>query len=627
MKKTEIGTLAATLVMAGSALAGDLALPEGYTRQEWAREVGPSQPLTVASYRGNDAQTHLPNGGFTANYKGPWKHDLFHSDHRPYSVKDLDLIGKAARGVVMPWTCASGNAGRAMPDGTWLRCDLKPGSAAFYLQTCNHPADTWGASGDTSVWRAFDAPEKGDYRLSFRYAGRPGMFGATTHVRVWKGVGTKGEKVMERTVRAMSDAAFVQYDAFVGIAEPGRYTVEFFQRQPEEMGARTDKTIVIDSVEFVRDRLFEQVKAERASALPAKYDVAALVYPGYQPDPRWPKELGIFREGIGEWQNIKEAKPKWPGHYQPRRPVWGFENEADPKVMERKIEAASSHGVNVFIYDWYWYYGRPFLEAGLHDGFLGARNNGKMQFFLMWANHNWTEGCNNKVSRRNDRLLWDVGAGLGPEGFRAMARRVIDMYFSRPNYYRICGRPVFMIYEMSTFVRCMGGMEEAAKALRLFREDCEAAGLGGVHLMGCSWGAFRPEHVAALGMESATMYTYAHHVMPKGAYLPWAAKGLAKLDAEKARLRGLKAYFGHATVGWDTNPRYPEVMDTVVNSTPAEFEKALRDVKDWCDRNTPAGYPRLISINAWNEWIEGSYLEPDEKYGMGYLEAIHKVFR
>lgn len=63
------------------------------------------------------------------------------------------------------------------------------------------------------------------------------------------------------------------------------------------------------------------------------------------------------------------------------------------------------------------------------------------------------------------------------------------------------------------------------------------------------------------------------------------------------------------------------------NSTPAEFEKALRDVKDWCDRNTPAGYPRLISINAWNEWIEGSYLEPDEKYGMGYLEAIHKVFR
>ena len=123
------------------------------------------------------------------------------------------------------------------------------------------------------------------------------------------------------------------------------------------------------------------------------------------------------------------------------------------------------------------------------------------------------------------------------------------------------------------------------------------------------------------------MYTYAHHIYPQGDYATWAAKGLAKLDAEKARLPGLKAYFGHVSIGWDTNPRYPETMRNVVNSTPDDFEKALRGVKDWCDRNTPAGYPRLISVNAWNEWIEGSYLEPDEKYGMGYLEAIHKVFR
>ena len=144
--------------------------------------------------------------------------------------------------------------------------------------------------------------------------------------------------------------------------------------------------------------------------------------------------------------------------------------------------------------------------------------------------------------------------------------------------------------------------------------------------MACSWGKCRPEHVAALGIESATMYTYAHHVRPRGDYASWAAKGLAKLDSEKARLAGLKAYFGHVSVGWDTNPRYPETLKDVVNSTPADFEKVLRRAKDWCDRNTPPGYPKLISINAWNEWIEGSYLEPDEKYGMGYLEAIRRVF-
>ena len=527
-------------------------------------------------------------------------------------------------GDVSPWTCGSGNAGRAKPDGIWLRRDLAVSGEAFYVQTCNHPKETWGASGDTSVWRTFNAPEKGDYRLSFEYVGRPGMFGAVTFVRIWKGGGAKGEKVMERTVCASSDVSFVKYDAFVEIAEPGTYTIEFFQLQPGGMGAHTDKTIVIDNVTFVRDRLFTEVRNARRVAKASKYDVAALVYPGYHPDPRWQKELGIFHEGIGEWQNVKEAKPKWEGHYQPRRPVWGFENEADPKVMEKKIEAASAHGVNVFIFDWYWYGGRPFLESALHEGFLGARNNGKMSFFLMWANHHFGDVCNNTVSRNDDRVK--LYGAVGADEFRVLSRRAIDMFLSRPNYYRIGGKPVFMIYEVFTFVNGMGGMENAAAALRRFDDDCKAAGLGGVHLMACSWNSCQPEHIAALGIESATMYTYAHHVWPRGDYVSWAANGLAKLDSEKARLAGLKAYFGHVSVGWDTNPRYPETLRDVVTSTPADFEKALRGVKAWCDRNTPPGYPKLISINAWNEWIEGSYLEPDEKYGMGYLEAIRRVF-
>ena len=357
----------------------------------------------------------------------------------------------------------------------------------------------------------------------------------------------------------------------------------------------------------------------------AEYDIAALVYPGYHPEPRW-KELGLFPEGQGEWFNVKDAKPKWPGHYQPRVPVWGYENEADPKVMEKKIEAASSHGVNVFIFDWYWYGERPFLEGAVADGFLGAKNNGKMKFFLMWANHNWSDCVDKRASARHSKTIW-LG-GVDGEAFRRMTRRAIEKFLSRPNYYRICGKPVFMIYEVGSFVKGMGGMEKAAAALRQFDADCAKAGLGGVHIMACSWGQCKPEHVASLGIESATMYTYAHHVRPKGDYAQWAEKGLAKLDSEKARLKGLKAYFAHASVGWDSNPRTPDTeKDSVVTgSSPEKFEKVLRRAKDWCDRNTPPGYPKLISINAWNEWIEGSYLEPDEKHGMGYLEAIRRVF-
>ncbi|MDP4206480.1 MAG: glycoside hydrolase family 99-like domain-containing protein, partial [Bacteroidota bacterium] len=118
----------------------------------------------------------------------------------------------------------------------------------------------------------------------------------------------------------------------------------------------------------------------------SNYDIAAFVWPAYQPEQRF-NDIGVFPDGKGEWEAIYKAKPKFEGHQQPNIPLWGYENEADPKVMEKKIEAASSHGVNVFIYDWYWYDGKPFLENALNNGFLKAPNRNKMKFYLMWANH------------------------------------------------------------------------------------------------------------------------------------------------------------------------------------------------------------------------------------------------
>ena len=114
------------------------------------------------------------------------------------------------------------------------------------------------------------------------------------------------------------------------------------------------------------------------------YDVAAYVWPAYSdaPEMRW-----AFPEGIGEWERVRQARPKFEGHRAVHEPLWGYLNEADPYVMEMQINAAADHGVNVFIYDWYWYDRRPFLEGCLNNGYLRARNNGRVKFFLMWANH------------------------------------------------------------------------------------------------------------------------------------------------------------------------------------------------------------------------------------------------
>ena len=112
------------------------------------------------------------------------------------------------------------------------------------------------------------------------------------------------------------------------------------------------------------------------------YDIAAYIWPSYAPDERakifWPM-------GIGEWETVMKNKPKFEGHKQPRYPLWGYVNEADPYVMEMEINAAANHGVNVFIYDWYWYDRMPFLEGCLDNGYLKASNNDRVKFYIMWG--------------------------------------------------------------------------------------------------------------------------------------------------------------------------------------------------------------------------------------------------
>ncbi|RYG70608.1 hypothetical protein EON80_07490, partial [bacterium] len=102
-----------------------------------------------------------------------------------------------------------------------------------------------------------------------------------------------------------------------------------------------------------------------AAPKPRKVEVGAYYFPGYHSEPRMDS---YHPKDWNEWQLMKEAKPRYPGHYQPKIPLWGYEDESDIKVMEKKIAAAADHGVDAFIFDWYDYDG-PFLEKPLNEAF------------------------------------------------------------------------------------------------------------------------------------------------------------------------------------------------------------------------------------------------------------------
>ena len=362
-----------------------------------------------------------------------------------------------------------------------------------------------------------------------------------------------------------------------------------------------------------------------------QYDIAAYIWPAYTGDE--PRTRMFWPEGQGEWQTVKKATAKYEGHQWPRKPLWGYVNEADPTVMEMEIGEAVRHGVNVFIYDWYWFDGRPFLENCLNDGFLKAKNNKDMRFYLMWANHNADHLWNRELSGSDcgSTVIWK--GSVDREEFRKVTRRMCDRYFHLDNYYKIDGCPVLMIYEMSTLLEGLGGVEGVADALAEFREYVKSQGFPNVHLQFTARiddlpapGEGERPHVTTMervGADSFTHYQFVHYL-----YMDRDFREIAE-DAKSYRARIDETiqlpYFAHVSCGWDTNPRFLKLMPGIVkNNTPENFERALRDAKGYVDSH-PDRAP-LITVNSWNEWTETSYLEPDDLYGYGYLEAIKKVF-
>ncbi len=364
-----------------------------------------------------------------------------------------------------------------------------------------------------------------------------------------------------------------------------------------------------------------------------KYDVAAYVWPAYTG--KEPRTLQFWEQGIGEWQTVKTPtiKPEW--NFKNPQPLWGYVDEADPSVMENQIQKAYEHGVNVFIYDWYWYDGRPFLEQCLNDGYLKAKNNDKVKFYIMWANHDATY----LWDKRNSHIDETVFSGKVTEReFETITEHLITRYFSHPSYYKINSKPVFMIYDIMNFVKGLGSIDNAKDALAKFRKKVKASGFPDLELQLCAWSenavnlggidktrtGSTKEITNMLGFDSITNYQFVHLTNIDRDYnevIKDIKKEWERIDSEYTI-----PYYPHISIGWDNNLRYVDFKSGILkNNTPENFENALRQAKKYLDSH-PDRTP-LITINSWNEWTEGSYLEPDTINGYAYLEAVKKVFK
>lgn len=352
--------------------------------------------------------------------------------------------------------------------------------------------------------------------------------------------------------------------------------------------------------------------------------VGAYVYPGWHPIPERDES---FHPGFTEWELVEACRPRFPGHAQPRLPALGPYDDRDPVEVGRRVRLAQAHGVDFFVYGVFWCRGKRVFEDALDLGFLAGAPG--TPFALMWANR-----MPRRVLpvRRPEAEVIDPSRRVSSdvEDFVRLIDGLARRYLTRPEYLRLDGRPYFSIFDTTFFVRELG-LDGAKAALDAAQAHVQTLGLPGIH-----FGAIDPApevigQVAALGFSSVTHYV----LLPywRGPSLQPYEETAAARAAEwpsYAEASGLP-YFPSVSPGWDASPRGADFGErrpdkypwspVVTGETPELFQAALARALAFAHgRGAP-----LTLIASLNEWSEGHYLEPDQRHGEGWLQAVRRA--
>ena len=328
---------------------------------------------------------------------------------------------------------------------------------------------------------------------------------------------------------------------------------------------------------------------------------------GYVPEPkpvRGPYEVGAYY--FPGWQTASQWHPL--ERFPERKPLLGWYREGSPEVADWHIKWAVEHGITFFAYDWYWSQGSRSLEHGLHDGFFQARYRNLLKFCLLWANHN---------APHTSSL----------EDCRAVTQYWIQTYFRRPEYLIQGGKPVIIIFSTDR-LRADLGSAKVKEAFDAMRAECRQAGLPGLYLMACVGDAGQARQAAAEGYDAVTAYN-------------WPGLGIhtAELYAPfESLLEGYRRNWAHIIEqspipiclpvcgGWDSRPWHGDNNLVRFGRTPELFRRHLLDAKRLLEVRGPGPAPlNMVLIEAWNEWGEGSYIEPHKEFAFGYLDAIRQT--
>jgi lipopolysaccharide biosynthesis protein len=349
--------------------------------------------------------------------------------------------------------------------------------------------------------------------------------------------------------------------------------------------------------------------------------IIAFYLPQFHPIPendRW------WGKGFTEWTNVAKAKPLFSDHYQPRIPAdLGFYDLRLAEVRHAQALLAKEYGVHGFCYYHYWFGGRRILERPVNE--ILALGEPDLPFCFCWANHSW-----NTVWQGTDTMLIEQ-VYPGWDDHEAHFQYLLKAFTDR-RYITVEGRPLFVIYKPDN-------IPEMEKVAAYWRTRAREEGLPGLHLVGVSHRSEKWDP-RLCGLDACTM-----QVLPRrnrriprkylAAKLKVWVEGnqhqLSIYDYEEVLpilLRRKKVDFIDYPLvlpNWDNTPRSGMNGLVLHDSCPSLFSKHFREALRRVE-----SYPlehKIIFLKAWNEWAEGNYVEPDMRFGRGYLQAIRDELR
>ena len=323
--------------------------------------------------------------------------------------------------------------------------------------------------------------------------------------------------------------------------------------------------------------------------------------------------------GFTEWTNVTKAVPMFPGHYQPKLPIdVGFYDLTHDDVMKRQIELAKNYGISGFAFYYYWFSGKKLMEKPVYN----YLNNPALDFpfAITWANENWSK----RWDGGNREVLMEQH--FTKEDFPKLAEDLLP-FFKDNRYIRINGRPLFIVYRPALFKK-----DVFVEFAQYLREVCRQEGVGEPYILGTR--AFRFwDNPAKWGLDAVMEFEFNNldgyrrlpmeNIDKKAQYIrfdhaDYINKGLEKVNYPYKTFRTVFPR-------WDNAARKAYSGAYIFDgATPDIYGKWLKfAVDDTKEKMT--GDEKIVFINAWNEWGEGAFLEPDRRYGYAYLDVTRAV--